>query len=71
MLLIHLVNHEGRKDEAEECNLHRINHHLSWNQTFTRNVVLYAEKQGSIQIEEKILRLTNRGREIADQAFAK
>tara|TARA_B100000809_G_scaffold263312_1_gene316261 strand:+ start:1201 stop:2304 length:1104 start_codon:yes stop_codon:yes gene_type:complete len=71
MLLIHLVNHEGRKDEAEECNLHRINHHLSWSQTFTRNVVLYAEKQGSIQIEEQILRLTNQGREIADQAFAK
>lgn len=71
MLLIHLVNHEGKENEAEECNVNRINQHLSWNQTFTQNVILYAEKKGSIQIEEQILRLTNRGRKIADQAFAR
>ena len=71
MLLIHLVNHEGEENEAEECNVNRINQHLSWNQTFTQNVILYAEKRGSIQIEEQILRLTNRGRKIADQAFAR
>ncbi|HHZ90601.1 TPA: metal ABC transporter permease [Candidatus Poribacteria bacterium] len=71
MLLIHLINHEDREDEVEECSLDRINHHLCWDQAFAQNVVWHAEKQGSIQIQDQILRLTNRGRKIANQAFTR
>ena len=65
MLLIHLINHEDREDEVEECSLDRINHHLCWDQAFAQNVVWHAEKQ------DQILRLTNRGRKIANQAFTR
>ena len=69
MLAIHLLNHEGRPEAAEECQAERLDQHLRWRPEFVRRVIGRAEQRGLLRQSEGLLLLTDRGRQMARQAI--
>ena len=55
--------------KSNQCHLHQLHHYLCWNVGFTYKIVNQAQKQGLVQIENQVLRLTNSGRQITAQPF--
>ena len=55
--------------KSDQCHLHQLHHYLCWNVGFTYKIVNQAQKQGLVQIENQVLRLTNSGRQITAQPF--
>ncbi len=68
MLTVHLFNHEGMPEAAEECRVDHLHDHISWNPLFAQRVVRYAERRKAVVEEQGLLRLTDVGREIARDA---
>ena len=65
MLAIHLLQHEGTPEEAEEAKLEGLHEHLHWRATEAAAVVQRAERHGLIQREGALLKLTDAGRKRA------
>lgn len=69
MLAIHLANHEGKPEAAEEARLDGIDRHLRWPPDFTDRIVRLAERRGLVREEGDLLALTPAGRDLAADAL--
>lgn len=69
MLMIHLMQHEGLPEAAEENRIDHLEDHLSWEPAFARQVVRRAEEEALIWREDGRLFLTDSGRERAGMAI--
>ena len=70
MLVIHLLNHEGRPEALEESRIEHLHGELRWTPRMAERVVTYAERRRLVQRrpDERLL-LTNRGRALARQVM--
>ena len=68
-LTIHLLNHQGIPDEAEECSVDHLEEHLRWDSQFAQRVVRLSEHAGYIERKNVHLLLTEDGRVHAEQAI--
>ena len=64
-LAIHLLNHEGAPDEAEESRLTHLRGHMHWNENFAQHTVRWAASHDLIERTNGRLKLTSYGRETA------
>lgn len=71
MLAIHLFNHEGLPEAAEENRADGLDVHLRWQPSFAQQVVRYAEREGVVQRDQQILFLTEHGRKLARKAIVR
>ncbi|MCI0701299.1 MAG: metal ABC transporter permease [Planctomycetia bacterium] len=62
MLAVHLMQHEGTPEEAEESRLAGLHHHLSWTPAQVERVVTRAERNGLVVRAGELLKLTDAGR---------
>ena len=69
MLVIHLLNHEGLPEAAEESEIAHLHEHLRWEPTFATQVVRYALNNRCVSQDETQLTLTAHGRTLAQQAL--
>jgi len=69
MLTVHLFNHEGMPEAAEECRVDHLHDHISWAPDFAQRVVRYAERRNAVVEEDGLLTLTDEGRSIAREAI--
>ncbi|MCK5391215.1 MAG: metal ABC transporter permease [Deltaproteobacteria bacterium] len=69
MLAIHLLNHEGTKDEERESQIEHLEENLRWKETFAKRVVNYSANSGFVLVNEGRLILTDRGREYAKKSI--
>ena len=69
MLVIHLFNHEGLPEAETESAIADLHEHLSWDPSFTTQVVRYALNNRYVSRKETQLILTEHGRIIAQQAL--
>lgn len=67
MLAIHLLNHEGSPDYAEESKISHLQQHLRWSPDFAAGVVARAIAASLIQRTNGNLELLPAGRELARQ----
>ena len=65
MLTIHLLNHEGSPEAADESRVDHLTEHLSWEPDFAHRVVRGAERRGLVHPAAGRLVLTERGRAVA------
>jgi manganese/zinc/iron transport system permease protein len=70
MLAIHLLNHEGKPDAAEESRVEHLRDHLRWEPDFAEQIVRSARRRGLVAEREGTLRLTDAGRAVARVALA-
>ena len=69
MLTVHLLNHEGTPEAAEENRLEHLPKHLRWERPFAEQVVSYAQRHGMIERQNGHLALTDKGRDVAQQVM--
>ncbi|MGH2535731.1 MAG: metal ABC transporter permease [Thermomicrobiales bacterium] len=69
MLTIHLLNHEGLPEAAEESRLDHLDRHLRWDPVFIARIVRLAEREGLLDESGGLLRLTEDGRDRARAAM--
>lgn len=65
ILLVHLFNHEGSAEEAEENRAEHLSRHVSWKQEFANRIVGRARRRKLIGEDTELLSLTDDGREEA------
>lgn len=68
MLALHLLNHEGTAEAVEECDPAHLSAHLRWQPAFVSAVLRRAEEAGLVHRSGPILALTDRGRQLAQEA---
>lgn len=68
-LAIHLLNHEGTPESAEESQLAHLTDHLHWEASFATEVVRRATRAGYVERHNGHMALTARGRELAQEAM--
>jgi manganese/zinc/iron transport system permease protein len=71
MLAIHLANHEGRPEAAEESRIDHLDRHLRWDSDFQEQIVGLAERRGLVRRSGVQLELTQAGRELAADALSR
>lgn len=69
MLTIHLWQHEGTPEEADESELTGLHRHLSWLPADVTRVVNRATRNGLVTAADGRLKLTEQGRAVAQGAF--
>jgi manganese/zinc/iron transport system permease protein len=69
MLAIHLTNHEGKPEYAEESRVDHLIYHLNWQPSFVTEVVRRAEQDKLIERQNGNLVLTENGRKLANEAI--
>jgi manganese/zinc/iron transport system permease protein len=69
MLAVHLMQHEGTPEEAEESRCDHLHVHLSWTPKRVAAVVARAERNGLIVRTDGALKLTDVGREKAREVL--
>ena len=70
MLVIHLMNHEGRPEAAEENRVEHLHRHLHWDAAFAGRVVAGAQRRELVMRQNgDRLALTPRGRDVARLAM--
>ena len=70
MLLVHLSNHEGTPQEAEECSMDHMAAHMKWSPGFSDQVVRHVTRDGlARRVNGTGLALTTKGREVAQQVM--
>ncbi len=71
MLAIHLAQHEGSPDEAEESRVEHLHgKHVGWTPEFTRRTVELAVRRGLVVLDDGQLSLTCDGRVAAGEALS-
>jgi manganese/zinc/iron transport system permease protein len=68
MLVVHLVHHEGRPDEARENRVADLHRHLRWSRAEIRHVVGQAEERALVEKRGELLVLTEKGRALAQSS---
>jgi manganese/zinc/iron transport system permease protein len=68
MLVVHLVHHTGRPDEARENAVSGLHRHLRWRSGETRQVVRQAEERELVERRGELLVLTETGHRLAQRA---
>lgn len=71
MLTIHLLNHEGTPEQADECRLAGLHEHLRWQPQQVERVVSWAKRDGLVELRGEQLALTPAGRDRARELFEK
>jgi manganese/zinc/iron transport system permease protein len=72
MLLVHLSQHEGAPEEATESSLGHLVRHMKWSPAFSQRVVAYLMRSGLVRRADGTrLRLTDRGREVAQAVMVR
>jgi manganese/zinc/iron transport system permease protein len=71
MLTIHLFQHEGLPEEKQENRLDHLHEHLRWQPDFAFSVVEMAERKGLISRINGNLVLSERGRDLAQEAIVR
>ncbi len=69
LLAVHVMNHQGRPEAGDECHISTVHLHMNWERDFAERVVKSSRKNGLIELEEEILILTGRGKEVATEAM--
>lgn len=69
MLAIHVLNHEGRPEAAQENRVEHLDEHLRWDPDFAARVVRQAERRGLVRLHDGALALTPTGRELAGRVI--
>jgi manganese/zinc/iron transport system permease protein len=69
MLLIHLFTHEDLPEATSECRVDHLTEHLSWTESMAKRVVEAALNRKYLLLDGQLLRLTDRGREVARDAI--
>ncbi len=69
MLVIHLLNHEGLPEAAQESQVSHLQEHLRWEGQFAAQIVRYALENRCVSQANGQLALTARGRGIAQEAL--
>jgi len=69
MLAAHLLNHENTPIERSENRVESLGEHLRWSPSFAKKVLQEALRSETVYRYEDLLRLTDRGREMANQRF--
>lgn len=69
MLVIHLLHHEGSPEEEVECRPDHLLEHLRWERDLAELAVRSALRDGLIERDGEILRLTPEGRSLAREAL--
>jgi manganese/zinc/iron transport system permease protein len=70
-LAVHLLNHEGDPDEANESALSHLRAHMRWDETFARRAVRRAVTHDLVTRSGEHLKLTPLGRETARRAMVR
>jgi manganese/zinc/iron transport system permease protein len=70
-LAVHLLNHEGQPEEAEESTLAHMGAHMRWSDGFARRAVRWAVTNGLVARADGSLKLTPYGREVARRAMVR
>jgi manganese/zinc/iron transport system permease protein len=68
MLALHLLNHQGTEEAAEECSPAHLVRHLHWRPAFADAVLRRAEQTGLVRRQNGLLALTERGQALAQEA---
>ena len=68
-LSVHLLNHEGEPDEAEENTVEHMSAHMRWDDRFARRAVRWAVTHDLVTRMNGHLELTAYGRETARRAM--
>ncbi|NTU85090.1 MAG: iron chelate uptake ABC transporter family permease subunit [Chloroflexales bacterium] len=68
MLALHLLNHEGTAEATDECDPAHLSTHLRWQPAFVSAVLRRAEDAGLVKRSGPLLALTDRGRQLAQEA---
>jgi manganese/zinc/iron transport system permease protein len=71
MLTIHLANHEGKPEAAEESRIEHLDRHMRWEPAFSQRIVRLAERRGLVRTKGQELELTQAGRELAADALVR
>lgn len=69
MLLIHLLQHEGQPEEAEESRIESLHRHLGWDALEVGRLVGRVQRAGWVKVQDEMLKLTEAGRQAARQVF--
>jgi manganese/zinc/iron transport system permease protein len=70
-LAVHLLNHEGDPDEAEESTLTHLRAHMRWDEAFGQRVVQWAVTHDLVSRKNGQLSLTPYGRETARRVMVR
>ncbi len=70
MLIVHLLNHADKPEEATESTAGHLHTDLQWSDQFADMAIRYAERTGLIQRTGDDLHLTPLGQQQARQAVA-
>jgi manganese/zinc/iron transport system permease protein len=68
-LAIHLFNHEGSPEAAEESRVAHLTHHLRWQPKFANRIVQSAQRRGLVTRTNGHLELTENGRTLAQETI--
>ena len=71
MLAIHLMNHEGQPEYADEARIEHLSEHMRWEHEFAQNVVRRAQRSGVLIRRDNTLFLTDQGRTRAVEALSR
>ncbi|MGB1251251.1 MAG: metal ABC transporter permease [Candidatus Promineifilaceae bacterium] len=71
MLAIHLMNHEGQPDYADEARVEHLSEHMRWEHDFAAQVVRRAQRSGVLIRRDNTLFLTDQGRTRAAEALSR
>ncbi len=68
MLLVHLLQHEGNPNEAEESRADHLEGHFRWDHGFAQRVIRHGDRRGMLRLRGQHLRLEPEGRKSAQRA---
>ena len=71
MLAIHLLHHESTPQATQANRADQLQEHLRWQPSFAARVVHSAERNGILYSESGLLKLTERGRSLAESAMVR
>jgi manganese/zinc/iron transport system permease protein len=71
MLLVHLSNHENTPEADHEASVDHMRQHMKWSPAFSDRVVGYLSRRGLANQEGNLLRLTDDGRQLAQEVMVR
>lgn len=69
MLLVHLLHHQDTPEEQEECRADHLQEHLRWNPDVASSAIRHAVRDRLVEQAGDVLRLTPRGKELAQETM--
>lgn len=69
MLTVHIMHHQGKEQEKEECREEHLLDHINWEPSFARTVLSKAVQKGVIRKAGNFLHLTEEGERTAKEAM--